>query len=115
MNLIFVCLLIFKLILNCEEVCEISVTQFHARGAFRCLYLRCNRVTAGRGGTTATAGTASLRPSHCSGAAELSGTVGAGPGLGPGDPEGSTGPEGGDGGNHFELQCLNRAESAEIH
>lgn len=79
------------------------------------LYLRCSRVTAGRGGTTATADTASLRLSRCSGAAALSGTVGAGPGLGPGDPEGSTGPECGEGGVSLNCSVLNRAESAEIH
>ncbi len=45
------------------------------------------------------AGTASHRPSHNSGAAELSGTAGTGPGLDPEGPEGSTGPgEGGVGG-----------------
>lgn len=68
------------------------------------MYLRYSRGTAGRGGTTATAGTASLRPSRYSAAAELCGTEGTAPGLGSEDPKGSTGPEGGRGGGRGELQ-----------
>lgn len=82
------------------------------RGAFR--YLRCIRVTAGRGGTIATGGITSLPPSRCSEAAEHVGTEGTGPGLGPGDPEGSRAPEGWGlwvRWGHGVLQCLNKSNS----
>lgn len=55
-------------------------------------YLRRIRGTAGRGGTRARAGTASLQPSRCSAGAAPSCTEGTAPGQGPGGPEGSTGP-----------------------
>lgn len=55
-------------------------------------HLRCIPGSAGRGETRATAGTASLRPSHCSAPAAPSCTGGTPSGQGPGGPEGSTGP-----------------------
>lgn len=70
------------------------------------VYLRCSRGTAGHGGTTATAGTASRRPSHCSGEAEPSGTEDTAPGLGSGGPKGSMGPAEAIGGQQVELQCF---------
>lgn len=70
------------------------------------VYLRCSRGTAGHGGTTATAGTASRRPSRCNAEAVPSGTEGTAPGLGSGGPKGSMGPAGAIGGQQVELQCL---------
>lgn len=49
---------------------------------------------AGRGGTTETAGTASLQTSRYNGPAEHAGTVGTAPSLGSVGPEESTEPEG---------------------
>lgn len=60
---------------------------------WRVWYLRCSRVTAGRGGTTGTAGRASLRPSLGTEAAAPAGTEGTAPGLGSGGPGGSKEPE----------------------
>lgn len=75
---------------------------------FRCsAYLRCIRVTAGHGGTTARADTTSHQLSHYSAGAAPSGTEGTAPGQGPGGPEGSKGPEGGRSG---ELQGRNSTE-----
>lgn len=55
-------------------------------------HLRCIPGSAGRGGTRATAGTASLRPSRCSAQAAPSCTEGTLSSQGPGGPEGSTAP-----------------------
>lgn len=76
------------------------------------MYLQCSRATAGHGGTTVTAGTASLRLSHCSGVAGLSGTGGTAPGQGPGDLKGSTGPEGSE---EEWVSVLNSAEITKIY
>lgn len=76
------------------------------------VYLQCSRATAGHGGTTVTAGTASLRLSRCSVAAGLSGTEGTAPGQGPEGPEGSTEPEGS---QEEWVSVLNRAESTESY
>lgn len=63
-------------------------------------------MTAVRGGTTATASTASLRPSRCSGTAAPGGTAGTAPGPGSVGPEGSMGPgRGSHGGVWFEMRC----------
>jgi len=71
--------------LGCKRRCD----------AFRGVYLQCNHATAGHGGTTVRAGTASLQPSRCSAAAEPPYTVDTAPSPGPEGPEGSKGPDGG--------------------
>lgn len=70
------------------------------------VYLRRSRGTAGHGGTTATAGTASHQPSRCSAEAEPSGTEGTAPGQGSEGPKESMGPAGAIGGQQVELQCF---------